>query len=70
MSATQAAAFLAAAKSLDLKAELHADYSGRGMFGEKTTAVVVRSQMSARTIARKCGLTVRTDSLGHDTIAY
>lgn len=52
-----------------IEARLHEGYSGRGMYGEMTTGVVVRDAEGAFGVCpglKKC----RRDNLGFDTILY
>ncbi|MCA1807132.1 MAG: hypothetical protein LC687_04695 [Actinobacteria bacterium] len=58
--------------------EIYEDYSGRGMFGEKTTGIVVREHGIGLMIGYACSeaqldldsVPTRSDSLGLDAIYY
>jgi len=53
------------------EASIYENYSGRGMFGADTTAVVVEGPWSENIVKDVPALKkLRADSLGHDTIYY
>ena len=51
---------------------LHENYSGRGMFGDKTAAISGNSRTIVRALkqAKINPKALRYDTLGHDEIAY
>jgi len=54
------------------KAELHEDYSGRGMFGEKTCAVEVENPSNVAIAMKDLKMCkgFNTDNLGFNYICY
>jgi hypothetical protein len=56
---------------LDIKAEV-IDYSGRGMFGKRTAAIVVKDRGSVETAMKLLNIddSTRTDNMGLDVVVY
>lgn len=65
------------AERLRVDMEIYEGYSGRGMYGEETTAVTYRNENDLLVVAAELGLSVakdvqkfRRDSLGKSRIIY
>lgn len=66
-----AKAIVQAAAELGLEISLYENYSGRGMYGETTTAVTGdRSDITEAAVSAKQTTRFRWDSLGKSSVAY
>ena len=59
-------------EGIDHDAKVYDDYSGRGMYGEQTAAVVTHDPDQAKRLMGKLGIEdyMRTDNLGLQYVVY